>query len=243
MLARLDRLIAERGGLSRREAREAAKGGRVEVDGVTVKDPSARVDDSLEIKVDGLLLSAERYLYVMLNKPAGYVSATNDKKLPTVMALLPEGYSRRGVAPAGRLDRDAEGFLLLTNDGELAHRVTSPKYGVWKEYLARVQGTPGEEAVRRFSEGITIDGGVTCLPAFLTVGETRGELCDCVVKVCEGRFHQVKRMFEAAGHPVVYLRRLSIGGLSLDKALMPGGHRLLSAPELDALRRAAGFKP
>lgn len=242
MLARLDRLIAERGGLSRKEAREAVCAGRVGVGGIVMRNASERVDDTLIITVDGLPLETERYLYVMLNKPAGYVSATRDNKLPTVMDLIPEGFSRRGVAPAGRLDRDAEGFLLLTNDGELAHRVTSPKYEVWKEYHARVEGKPDETAVKRFVGGVVIDGGITCLPAFLTIGETQNSLCDCVARVCEGRFHQVKRMFEAIGHPVVFLKRLSIGGLPLDNGLQTGQYRLLSPNELDLLKKATRLK-
>ena len=216
-MERLDKIIANRGIASRREVKELVRQGRVLVDGVPV--------------------CGERYLYLLLHKPAGVLTATEDKRQPTVMDLVPEPWRRRGLAPVGRLDKDTEGLLLLTDDGELTHRLLSPKYHVDKVYYARVEGTPDAADAAAFAAGLQLDDGLQCLPARL---EPLGP-GECLVTLREGKFHQVKRMLAARGKPVLYLKRLAMGPLQLEAELMPGQCRLLTDQELMALRSTCGL--
>ena len=196
-----------------------------------------KVDDNCAvITVDGVALQYEKFVYVLLHKPAGVLTATEDKRQETVLDLLPETYRKRGIAPVGRLDKDTEGLLLLTDDGELTHRLLSPKYHVDKVYYARVEGTPDESDCAAFAAGMELKD-FTCLPAELTlIGE--GE---CLVTVREGKFHQVKRMLAARGKPVTYLKRLSMGPLQLDENLLCGQWRLLEKEEVLALQTVCGL--
>ena len=172
--------------------------------------------------------------YLMLHKPGGLLSATEDKRQSTVLDLLPEHYRRQGLFPVGRLDKDTEGLLLLTNDGELAHRLLAPKSHVDKVYLAHVEGQPDQADVQAFAQGMTLEDGLECMPAGLVpLGGGK-----CLVTLREGKFHQVKRMLAARGKPVTYLKRLSMGPLTLDEGLEKGTWRPLTEAELAALRTA-----
>lgn len=231
-MERLDKLIAACGAVSRREVKTLVKQGRVRVDGVLAVAADMKVDENTAvIAVDGVELQYEKFVYVLLHKPAGVLTATEDKRQATVLDLLPEEYRKRGIAPVGRLDKDTEGLLLLTDDGELTHRLLSPKYHVDKVYYARVEGTPDEADRAAFAAGITLSD-FTCMPAELTLlGE--GE---CLVTVREGKFHQVKRMLASRGKPVTYLKRLSMGPLQLDEKVKAGEWRLLRKEEILALQ-------
>ena len=226
---RLDKLLSELGVASRKELRDIIRRGRVSVDGVTVTAPEHRVDaGASEIRLDGEVLRWQRFRYFMMDKPEGVLSVTEDRKQPTVLDLLPPELKRLGLFPVGRLDKDTEGLLLLTNDGDFAHRVISPKSGVEKRYRAETEGVPDEEDVRAFKEGIVLADGTRCLPAKL---EITGESV-CFVTVMEGKYHQVKRMLASRGKPVQRLRRLSVGELEIGEDLGPGGFRELEENDL-----------
>ena len=193
--------------------------------------------ETVAITVDGVPVSGERYTYLLLHKPAGVLTATEDKHQPTVMELLPESLRRRGLAPVGRLDKDTEGLLLLTDDGELTHRLLSPRYHVDKVYYAKVEGVPDAADAEAFADGLLLEDGLQCLPAKLE--PLGGDAC--LVTLREGKFHQVKRMLAARGAPVLYLKRLSMGPLTLDAELPIGGWRELTAEETASLRCTAGL--
>lgn len=229
MSMRLDRLLSELGAASRSELRQIIRRGRVSVDGVVVTEPERRVDpEGSEIRLDGELLTYRRFRYFMMDKPAGVLSVTEDRKQKTVLDLLPPELKRLDLFPVGRLDKDTSGLLILTNDGDFAHRVISPKSGVEKRYRAEVEGVPDEADVKAFAEGLTLGDGTKCLPARLEI--TGANIC--YVTVMEGKYHQVKRMLASRGKPVVSLRRLSVGALELDEALGPGGFRELEKNDL-----------
>ena len=222
-MTRLDKLLAQSGLYSRSEARDLIRARRVSVGGEIASKPEQKCADSAEIRVDGELINCSRFRYFMLDKPAGVLSATDDKSQSTVLDLLPAELRRLGLFPVGRLDKDTTGLLLLTNDGEFAHRVISPRFGVVKIYLARTAAQTGPEDVRAFADGLTLADGTRCLPAVLEPLEG----CLCRVLVSEGKYHQVKRMLAAVGKPCLELRRVKIGALELDPALHPGGFREL----------------
>lgn len=228
-LKRLDKLLADMGIASRSELKQIIKSGRVTVDGRAVTVPEAKFDsDKCDIALDGKSLSVQKFHYYMMDKPAGVLSVTEDRKQKTVLDLLPEAQQRMGLFPVGRLDKDTSGLLILTNDGEFAHRVISPKSGVEKLYLAKVEGEPDESDVLAFKKGIVLKDGTQCLPAKLEpLGEGR-----CLVTVMEGKYHQVKRMLASRGKPVTELRRLAVGELSLEESLGPGGLRELDSIDL-----------
>ena len=237
-MERLDKLLAGTGKWSRREVKALVRQGLVRVDGRLAASAEDKLDPAAAIiTVAGETISLCRFTYVMLHKPAGVLTATEDRKQPTVLDLLPPELRRIGLAPVGRLDKDTEGLLLLTNDGELAHRLLSPKYHVDKRYLARVDGELSAADAEAFARGMTLGGGLECLPAGLEVLPDRV----CVVTLREGKFHQVKRMLAARGAPVLYLKRLSMGPLTLDDSLAAGAYRLLRAEEISALYRACGL--
>lgn len=237
-MERLDKLLAGTGKWSRREVKALVRQGLVRVDGRLAASAEDKLDPAAAIiTVAGETISLCRFTYVMLHKPAGVLTATEDRKQPTVLDLLPPELRRIGLAPVGRLDKDTEGLLLLTNDGELAHRLLSPKYHVDKRYLARVDGELSAADAEAFARGMTLGDGLECLPAGLEVLPDRV----CIVTLREGKFHQVKRMLAARGAPVLYLKRLSMGPLTLDDSLAAGAYRLLRAEEISALYRACGL--
>lgn len=237
-MERLDKLLAGTGKWSRREVKALVRQGLVRVDGRLAASAEDKCDPAAAIiTVAGETISLCRFTYVMLHKPAGVLTATEDRKQPTVLDLLPPELRRIGLAPVGRLDKDTEGLLLLTNDGELAHRLLSPKYHVEKRYFARVDGELSAADAEAFARGMTLGDGLECLPAGLEVLPDRV----CIVTLREGKFHQVKRMLAARGAPVLYLKRLSMGPLTLDDSLAAGAYRLLRAEEILALYRACGL--
>lgn len=237
-MERLDKLLAGTGKWSRREVKALVRQGLVRVDGRLAASAEDKLDPAAAVvTVAGETIALHRFTYVLLHKPAGVLTATEDRKQPTVLDLLPPELRRIGLAPVGRLDKDTEGLLLLTNDGELAHRLLSPKYHVDKRYLARVDGELSAADMEAFARGMTLGDGLECLPAGLEVLPDRV----CIVTLREGKFHQVKRMLAARGAPVLYLKRLSMGPLTLDDSLAAGAYRLLRAEEILALYRACGL--
>lgn len=233
-LQRLDKLMAATGRWSRREAKELIRQGRVLVNGLPARSGEDKADpEAAAILVDGTELGYSEHTYVMLNKPAGVLSATEDPRQRTVLDLLPPELRRRNLFPAGRLDKDTEGLLLLTNDGELAHRLLSPKYHVDKVYYARLDHPLGEADRAAFREGLTLGDGLRCLSADLRL---LGDGREALITLREGKFHQVKRMTASRGAQVTYLKRLSMGPLALDPALPPGAYRLLTGEEVAKIR-------
>jgi len=232
-MERLDKLLAATGRWSRKEVKELVRQGRVTVRGASVLRPEEKCDLNDDIRVDGQLVCCRKYTYLMVNKPDGLLSATEDKRQRTVLDLLPEQYQRQGLFPVGRLDKDTRGLLLLTNDGELAHRLLAPKSHVDKVYLARVNGWVDQEDVAAFERGMVLDDGLECMPAGL---EPLGDGSACLVTLREGKFHQVKRMLAYRGKPVEQLKRLSMGTLKLDENLREGQWRELTQEEVECLR-------
>jgi 16S rRNA pseudouridine516 synthase len=231
---RLDKVLANMGLGTRKEVKQLVKQGVVEVDGTIATDPGMHViPEEQEIIVEGEPLNYKRWIYVMLNKPPGVISATEDSFHETVVDLLPFEWANK-VHPVGRLDIDTEGLLLLTNDGQLSHNLLSPKKKVEKEYFARVEGRVTEQHVQAFAQGVELED-FTTLPARLEI-LSRGEISEVKVTIMEGKFHQVKRMFAAFGLKVVYLKRLRMGPLHLDESLQPGEYRELTEEELQSLR-------
>lgn len=234
MKIRLDKYLADMGCGTRSEVKQALKKGAVSVNDVPVKRPEEKVDTEADrIVFRGKTVSYLKYEYFMLNKPAGVVSATEDRRDRTVIDLIGDK-QRKDLFPVGRLDKDTEGLLLITNDGETAHRLLSPRKHVDKVYYARVKGNVTEEDVRLFAQGIDIGDEKPALPAELVILKS-GEVSEIELTVREGRFHQVKRMFAAAGKEVVYLKRLRMGTLVLDRNLKPGEYRKLTKEEMDRL--------
>ena len=231
-MERLDKIISATGKKSRREVREMVRQGRVLVDGKPAPAADMKVDpQTAVILLDGEPLGYEKFTYVMLHKPAGVLTATEDRRQETVLDLLPPELRRRTLSPVGRLDKDTEGLLLLTNDGQLAHRLLSPKSHVDKVYYARVDGALEPGDIAAFAAGMTLGDGLECLPAGLEILSPT----EAFVTLREGKFHQVKRMLAARGKPVLYLKRLSMGRLRLDPALAPGAWRMLTEEERSAL--------
>ena len=226
---RLDKLLADQGVASRSELREIIRSGRVRVNGRVETKPEQKADpETDEILLDGKPLPSSRTHTYMMDKPIGVVTATEDAREKTVLDLLPPELRRQGLFPVGRLDKDTSGLLLLTNDGDFAHRVISPKSAVEKCYRAKVDGTPGPEDAEAFRKGLLLRDGTRCLPAEL---EALGGGV-CLVRVTEGKYHQVRRMLASRGLPVLELRRLSVGALELDEKLGPGGWKELSEEDL-----------
>ena len=234
---RLDKIIASTGRFSRREVKLLVRQGRVLVDGVPARSAEDRMaPETAEITVDGERLAWRRYTWLMMNKPAGVLSATEDGRGKTVLDLLPEELRRRELVPVGRLDKDTEGLLLLTNEGGLAHDLLSPKKHVDKVYYARTAGELEEADCRAFAAGMVLGDGLECLPAGLEILSAGAGGSEALVTLREGKFHQVKRMLAARGKPVLYLKRMKMGNLTLDPALEPGGYRFLTEEEVALLR-------
>ena len=224
---RLDRLVADSGALTRSEARKQIKNGCVTVDGKVVRDISMHVDESCALCIGGSEVHYSEFMYLMLNKPQGYVSATEDKKQKTVLDLLDPSFSRYNLFPVGRLDIDTVGFLLLTNDGALAHRLTSPSKDFGKTYFVRLEKNISDKEISMLEEGVDI-GGLVTKPAKV---ERKSEN-EILLTITEGKFHQIKRMAKAVENSVIYLKRLSYGKLFLDETLKEGKYRPLSKEEL-----------
>lgn len=234
MRIRLDKYLADMGCGTRSQVKREIAGGSVMVNGAPARRPEDKIDTEKDSVVfRGSPVGYVEYEYFMLNKPAGVVSATEDRKERTVLDLI-DARQRKDLFPVGRLDKDTEGLLLITNDGEMAHRLLSPKKHVDKVYYARVAGRITEEHVRLFAEGVDIGDEKPTLPAELTVLSS-GEISEIELVIREGRFHQVKRMFQAAGGEVTYLKRLRMGSLVLDGELEPGEYRKLTEEEVRAL--------
>lgn len=237
-MERIDKLLANTGRWSRKEAAELIRDGRVTVEGAVVKRREEKFPFDVLLRVDGIPISAEKYTYLMLHKPAGLVSSTEDPREPTVLSLLPEHLQRIGLFPAGRLDKDTVGLLLLTNNGPLAHALLDPRHHVDKSYQVRVEGVLDREDEDAFRNGITLADGYRCLPAGL---ERLGE-SEAIVTLHEGKYHQIKRMLAARGKPVTFLKRLTFGPLVLDKELAPGQWRPLREREVACLHQAGGVE-
>lgn len=232
---RLDKLLSNSGKGSRKEIKQILKSGSVTVNGKTVTDGSVQVDENCDNIIIGReTVIYQKYIYLMLNKPQGYVSAVFDKKLPVVTELVPEEYRHFDVFPVGRLDIDTEGLLVLTNDGDLCHRVLSPKYHVNKTYFVRCESPLKGEAVSIFEDGVILDDSYKTMSAQLNIDTDNPY--ECTLTIQEGKFHQVKRMMEAIGNKVVYLKRLSMGALRLDENLSLGETRTLTQDEVNLMQ-------
>ena len=232
LLERLDKALVSTGRWSRKEARELVKAGRVTVEGKVARKADEKIEEDALLAVDGECLTHSQPTYLMLHKPAGLLSATEDARQKTVLDLLPPHLQKLGLFPVGRLDKDTEGLLLLTDDGALAHELLSPRKHVDKVYFVRVEGILDSSDVRAFADGLVLGDGTVCMPAGLEPLETPGE---GLVTLHEGKFHQVKRMLAQRGKPVTYLKRLSMGPLELDKTLGKGAWRPLTDEEIAML--------
>ncbi len=239
---RLDKIISNFGFGTRKEVKELVRKGRVKVDGTVAKDSGMHVDpETSTVEIDGKLLNYRKFIYIMLNKPAGVISATWDAKHKTVVDLMHEEYKCFDLFPVGRLDIDTEGLVVMTNDGQLAHEVLSPNRHVWKTYYALIEGNVSEEDINAFNQGVILDDDYKTLPAKLEILKS-GDRSEIEITICEGKFHQVKRMFEAQGKKVIYLRRIKMGNLDLDESLKEGESRELSETEVDQLKKSETYK-
>ena len=227
-MERLDKILAATGKWSRKEAKTLIKAGRVKVEGEPPKGPEDKVAEGALVTVDGHPINTDKFVYIMLHKPDGVVSSTEDPRDETVLTLLPKELRRIGLFPVGRLDKDTEGLLLLTNDGQLAHRLLAPGKHVDKVYYTEVDGALDPSDCAAFAQGIVLGDGTECLPAELELLEEPNQ---ALVTLREGKYHQVKRMLASRGKPVTYLKRLSMGSLQLDPMLPPGRWRYLSHQE------------
>lgn len=227
-MERTDKILSSQGSMSRSEVKELIKKGKVLANGRPVKKPEEKYDpETTEFVVDGKRTEFRKFVYIMMNKPKGVLSASRDRNEKTVIDLLPPEMKRKDLFPAGRLDRDTEGFMLITDDGELAHKMLSPKSHVYKLYEAECSRELCEEDVRKFAKGI-VCGDIEFLPAQMKLlGENRA-----LVEICEGKFHQIKKMFQSVGTEVTALKRLRIGAVFLDPELAPGESRYLTEGEI-----------
>lgn len=229
---RLDKLLSNMGVGSRKEVKALLKKKQVTVNGIVSKDSGEKIDPNKdEIAVNGEIIRYEQYIYLMMNKAPGYISATTDKREKTVIDLLREDVQHFKPFPVGRLDKDTEGLLLLTNDGELAHELVSPKKDIGKTYFARINGKVTVDDITVFREGVVLEDGYEAKPGELTILQSDA-ISEIELTITEGKFHQVKRMFEAVGKRVIYLKRLRMGELQLDPDLKLGAYRPLTESEL-----------
>lgn len=232
---RLDKFLCDMGLGTRSQVKTSIRKGQVLVDGAVCRQPETKVSKSQEITYEGRPVSYTAMEYYMLYKPAGVVSATEDARERTVLELIKEK-KRKDLFPVGRLDKDTEGLLLITNDGQLSHRLLSPKHHVEKVYYACVDGPVHEEYVEKFQTGLDIGDEKPTLPAKLEILKSGEDASEIRLTICEGRYHQVKRMMEVAGCRVTYLKRLSMGPLRLDETLKAGEYRHLTKAEIDKLK-------
>lgn len=232
-MQRIDKILSEANVMSRSESKAAAKKGRIAVDGIVVRAGDTKVGDNAKITLDGMEVKREKFFYIMLNKPDGYVCSTDDPSAPTVLELLSDADKKRGLFPVGRLDKNTLGLLLISNDGGLAHKLLSPKKHVAKKYQFGCRNPLSQEAVSSLSEGVSIGDGIITKPSVIecTPAGTGG-----YITITEGKFHQIKRMFEAVGNKITYLKRTEFSVLTLDQELKEGEYRFLTDNEINALK-------
>ncbi|SCK00919.1 Ribosomal large subunit pseudouridine synthase B [uncultured Clostridium sp.] len=236
-MERLDKILANLGYGTRKELKKIVRNGIVEVNGVVAKDSGMQVDPEKDkIVINGEEIYYREFIYLMMNKPDGVISATYDNRDETVIDLLEVEHQVFEPFPVGRLDKDTVGLLLLTNDGELNHRLIAPKWKVDKVYFAKIDKEVTESDIKAFEKGITLDDGYVCKEAKLEIQSASEEGSDVLVTIQEGKFHQVKRMFEAVGKKVIYLKRIEFGTLKLDEELEEGEYRELTEEEIAILK-------
>lgn len=236
-MERLDKILSNLGYGTRKELKGICKKGLVKVNGVVVKDSGAKVDpENDEIFINGEQVFYRKFIYLMMNKPDGVISATRDNRDETVVDLLEVDHQVFEPFPVGRLDKDTVGLLFLTNDGELNHKLISPKYKVDKVYSAKINKRVTESDIEAFKNGITLDDGYVCKEAKLEIISAEENESDVIITIQEGKFHQVKRMFEAVGKEVTYLKRIEFGTIKLDETLEEGEYRELTDDEVTILK-------
>ena len=236
-MERIDKILSNLGYGTRKDLKKIVKNGMVQVNGITIKDSAMKVDPEKDkIVINGEEIFYREFIYLMMNKPAGVISATFDNKDETVIDLLEVEHQVFEPFPVGRLDKDTVGLLLLTNDGDLNHRLISPKWKVDKVYFAKINQKVTEEDIEKFKHGITLDDGYRCKEAILEIQKESEEGSEIVLTIQEGKFHQVKRMFEAVGKKVTYLKRIEFGTLPLDEDLEEGEYRELTEEEIAILK-------
>ena len=235
-MERIDKIISSQGQYSRSEVKKLIKGGRITLNGRVLKSSDEKADpDSCVIAIDGKPLGYKKHIYIMLNKPQGVVSATDDRDHKTVIDLVPKELKRAGLFPAGRLDGDTVGFVIITDDGDFAHRILSPKNHIMKTYHATLQRPVTQADIDAFRNGIELKDGTLCLEAQVKPLDSDEPMAE--IKICEGKYHQVKRMFAALGNKVVYLKRVKMGELCLDESLEEGQCREITAEELELITK------
>lgn len=234
-MERLDKIVSKQCCVSRKDARILIWKGSVKVDGKVVKEIDLKIDpESQSVDVGGKRINYREHLYIMMNKPSGVISASEDPKQKTVLDILPQELFRNGLFPAGRLDIDTEGLLIITDDGEFSHKMLSPRNNIYKVYEAELDGSLSDDDIKRLESGIEIDGGEKCLPAKVEI--LRDTECNLAsISICEGKYHQVKRMFKAVGRKVLHLKRVKIGDVYLDASLGAGEARELTVEEIKDL--------
>lgn len=241
-MERLDKVLSNLGYGSRKEIKGIAKKGLVTVDGVVIKDSAFQLDpEKSVITVNGEEINYRKHIYLLMNKPDGVVSATYDKYDHTVVDILEPEDAVFEPFPVGRLDKDTVGLLILTNDGDLNHRLISPKWHVDKVYYAKIDKEVTEKDVKAFEKGVTLDDGYKCMPAGLEILTSSEEGSEVHVTLQEGKFHQVKRMFESLDKKVVYLRRIKFGPIDIDEDLEEGQYRELTDEEVEMLKKGANL--
>ena len=230
---RLDKFLSNNNFVSRTDCKKAAKSGLIKVNGVVVKDTSVKINEDTDIvEYNGVVVNYRKFTYIMLNKPVGYISSTDDPKKKTVLELLPENYRSMGLFPCGRLDIDTTGLLILTNDGQLAHRLLSPKHHVYKTYYFECSPHLTDESVKQLETGVDIGEKEITKPAILCPDEN---MTSGTIAITEGKFHQIKRMFEQVGSKILKLRRIKFAEIDLDNSLKEGEWRLLTDKETEIL--------
>lgn len=240
-MERLDKILASQGTLSRRDVKEIIKKGRVTLNGKVIRDSAVKVDLNVdEVKIDDEKITLKKHIYIMMNKPQGVISASDSDNDETVVDLVPDELFRKGLFPAGRLDKDTTGFVLITDDGDFAHKILSPKNHIFKTYLARLEHELSEDDIEALEKGITLQDGTTLKESKVQVVE-QGNNPLVKIMICEGKYHQVKRMFAATGNKVVELHRSKMGELALDENLNPGECREITPEELLKVQKNKNF--
>lgn len=236
-MERLDKILSNLGYGTRKQVKAMVKDGHIKIDGIIVRDSSIKVNtDNDKIELDDELINYKKYIYIMMNKPDGVVSATYDNYEETVIDLLEPEHRAFDPFPVGRLDKDTVGLLLITNDGEMNHRLISPKWHIDKVYYTEIDKILSSSDIEAFEKGIILDDGYKCMPAKLEIIRSDKDGSMANVTIQEGKFHQVKRMFESLGKNVVYLKRIKFGPIQLDNSLEEGTYRQLSKFELKSVK-------
>ncbi len=234
MLQRIDKIVSSQLNISRNDTRTLVKKGAVLCDGVVITDVGAKCDaEKSEITVNGKPLFFKEHIYIMMNKPQGVVSATTDNKIKTVIDIVPDNLKRKNLFPAGRLDKDTVGFMLITDDGDFAHKILSPSKHVEKTYIAHLRDKLSDEGRRILENGAVLSDGTECMDARVKLLDEDGKIAEVTIR--EGKYHQIKRMFASVGNEVVFLKRISIGNLPLDETLGVGECREITKEELELI--------